>query len=65
MRYSLKMALSVATLVAAAVSGGGSAVAYPAGPVLAGPEGIAAGPDGNLWFTEPFGGRIGRITLTA
>ena len=27
-----------------------------------GPIGIAAGPDGNLWFTEAGGDRIGRIT---
>src|SRR5450759_2766897 len=26
------------------------------------PEGITAGPDGNLWFTEFTGNRIGRIT---
>jgi hypothetical protein len=26
------------------------------------PRGIAAGPDGALWFTEAFGNRIGRIT---
>jgi len=26
------------------------------------PRGITAGPDGNLWFTEPSGNRIGRIT---
>src|SRR6516164_7664211 len=26
------------------------------------PEGIAAGPDGNLWFAEESGNRIGRIT---
>jgi streptogramin lyase len=26
------------------------------------PTGIAAGPDGNLWFTEPGGNRVGRIT---
>jgi Beta-propeller repeat len=25
-------------------------------------SGITAGPDGNLWFTEPHGNRIGRIT---
>jgi len=25
-------------------------------------EGIAAGPDGNLWFTEYAGNKIGRIT---
>jgi streptogramin lyase len=27
-----------------------------------GPLGIAAGPDGALWFTEQSGNRIGRIT---
>jgi streptogramin lyase len=26
------------------------------------PDGIAAGSDGNLWFTEFYGDRIGRIT---
>jgi streptogramin lyase len=29
-----------------------------------GPEGIAAGPDGNLWFTEFWTNRIGRMTPT-
>ncbi len=29
-----------------------------------GPEGIAAGPDGNMWFTETCGNKIGRITPT-
>ncbi len=28
----------------------------------ANPHGITAGPDGNLWFTEETGNRIGRIT---
>jgi virginiamycin B lyase len=31
---------------------------------LAGPWDITAGPDGNLWFTEPGISRIGRITST-
>ena len=31
----------------------------------AGPLGITAGPDGNLWFTEPNGNRIGRISTGA
>src|SRR4030095_2967009 len=26
------------------------------------PQGITGGPDGNVWFTEFFGNRIGRIT---
>ena len=26
------------------------------------PSGIAAGPDGNLWFTENYGDRVGKIT---
>lgn len=26
------------------------------------PVGVTAGPDGNLWFTEPYVDRIGRIT---
>jgi streptogramin lyase len=47
--------------------------AFAAGPATefsagispgAGPNGIAAGPDGNLWFTEQTGNRIGRITPT-
>ena len=34
------------------------------GPVSGSPDRITAGPDGNLWFTEPvpFDRRIGRIT---
>ena len=32
-------------------------------PTLFGsPEGITAGPDGNLWFTQPDVDQIGRIT---
>ena len=34
----------------------------PASPRAARPRGITAGPDGNLWFTEGDGDRIGRIT---
>jgi virginiamycin B lyase len=28
------------------------------------PDGITKGPDGNIWFTEAFSGKIGRITTT-
>ena len=34
---------------------------YRSGEVT-GPNAITAGPDGNLWFTEDYGHRIGRIT---
>lgn len=37
---------------------------YPVTTSDAGPEGIAAGPDGALWFTEYNGNKIGRITTT-
>ena len=29
-----------------------------------GPDRITTGPDGNLWFTEPFNNKIGRVTLS-
>jgi streptogramin lyase len=28
------------------------------------PEGITAGPDGNIWFTEHYGNKIGKMTTT-
>ena len=28
------------------------------------PNGITTGPDGNVWFTEAFGNKIGRITTS-
>ena len=37
---------------------------YPVPTVASRPDGIAAGPDGNLWFTEAGGNKIGRITPT-
>jgi streptogramin lyase len=73
----LRRGLMLAVVVAVAVLGGSlalagaSASANPLGGVTefsagitAGsyPDAIAAGPDGNLWFTEPEGNRIGRIT---
>ena len=39
----------------------GEVTEYPL-PTPAPPTGIAAGPDGALWFTEPAANRIGRIT---
>jgi hypothetical protein len=55
----------------ALLAGTASASAEPVGAVTefsagitegSSPSGIAAGPDGNLWFTEFNGNRIGRIT---
>jgi streptogramin lyase len=42
----------------------GAVIEYGAGITAAGaPVGIVAGPDGNLWFTENSGNRIGRLVL--
>jgi uncharacterized repeat protein (TIGR01451 family) len=37
---------------------------YPLSNVSAAPQGIIAGPDGALWFTEQYTGKIGRITTS-
>lgn len=42
----------------------GTAVTFMLPNANSGPAGIITGPDGNLWFTESLGGRIGRITPT-
>src|SRR5438309_4945426 len=34
----------------------------PIPTVLGGPFGITSGPDGNLWFTEVHGNKIGQVT---
>jgi streptogramin lyase len=47
----------------AAGSGSGSMVEFTL-PHGSGPWGIAAGPDGNLWYTDDGSGKIGRITLS-
>ena len=40
----------------------GSATLFALSNSQSGPEGIASGPDGNLWFTESTSNMIGRIT---
>ena len=40
----------------------GTLATYPLPTSGSGPFGIAAGPDGNVWFTEDLGNKIGRIT---
>jgi streptogramin lyase len=40
----------------------GTITEFPIPTISSFPTGITAGPDGNLWFTESSGGKIGRIT---
>jgi streptogramin lyase len=40
----------------------GTITEFPVPTSGSAPEGIAAGPDGNLWFSEQSGNKIGRIT---
>jgi streptogramin lyase len=42
----------------------GSAATFDVGTTSGSPSTISAGPDGNLWFTEPDANQIGRITPT-
>jgi streptogramin lyase len=44
------------------VTTGGAFTQYSIPTIFAQPDGIVAGPDGNLWFTERRGNNIGRIT---
>jgi streptogramin lyase len=37
-------------------------VEYPVPTAAAEPHGITLGPDGNLWFTESLGNKIGKIS---
>jgi streptogramin lyase len=56
----------VAALSLLAMSGAAAAsqsiVEFPIPTANSGPYGIATGTDGNVWFTEEAGGKIGRIT---
>jgi hypothetical protein len=42
----------------------GTLTEFPVHTAASQPYGIAAGPDGNLWFTESSGNQIGRITTS-
>src|SRR5438067_13029916 len=71
MKKRLTPVLLLAVALGLAVSLAGASAAIPTGtelPVPAGaagsPLGIAAGPDGNLWFTEETANQIGRIGPT-
>ena len=58
------IALCLALLAAPSPSAAQSVsiTGFPLPTAASGPAGIVAGPDGNLWFTESSGNRIGRIT---
>src|SRR5262249_29412760 len=46
------------------ISLNGSVTTFDVGTTNMSPESLQAGPDGNLWFTEPDANQIGRITPT-
>jgi len=46
------------------ISLSGSVTTFSVGTTSSSPSSISAGPDGNLWFTEPDANKIGRITPT-
>ncbi|HYH58959.1 MAG TPA: hypothetical protein VD790_07035 [Thermoleophilaceae bacterium] len=59
------LACALACASPASALGAGPAIEFSDGITAnATPTGIAAGPDGNMWFTEYGGDRIGRITPT-
>ena len=65
MRFTRRMEVVLLALLGASFSGIVSAQAFTEFPIptaSSSPYGIAAGPDGNLWFGEPNSSRIGRIT---
>ncbi len=63
--------LSTVLLVACSGNSGTAPAAHPAGtitefhlPTGVSPQGISAGPDGNLWFTNGSSGQIGKFNPT-
>ena len=60
---SLALCTVVAAMVLPSPAGAATVTEFSDGIAAgSGPTGITAGPDGNVWFTEQFGNRIGRIT---
>src|SRR5947209_7131769 len=57
---ALSMLVGRVPLGARAMTGG--VTEFPLATSLSSPRGITSGPDGNLWFTEETGNKIGRIT---
>src|SRR5438132_1619158 len=66
-----RAAAGLVILVAVLILPGGNALAavgditeYPIPTASSDPIGIAAGPDGNLWFTEYNGNNVARVTTS-
>jgi virginiamycin B lyase len=59
---ALRLAAAIGLLGWSASAGAQSITEYPIPTSASGPNGIAAGPDGALWFTESNANKIGRIT---
>src|SRR5574337_1249198 len=58
------LALALCYVGLVGVAGAATITEFPVTTVSSQPLGIAAGPDGALWFTEFAGNKIGRITTT-
>jgi hypothetical protein len=61
-RHLRLAALLVLALLAPAAVASAAIIEFGIFTANSGPEGITTGPDGNLWFTEIVGNKIGRIT---
>ena len=63
LRWLVAVSLGIVLLASAAGAAAPTITEYRAGITSgSGPQWIAAGPDGNLWFTERSGNRLGKIT---
>src|SRR4051812_36530243 len=60
----LAASLTLTTGVAAGATSTGAIKEYAIPTADSNPQRIATGPDGNLWFTEAAGNKIGRITTS-
>src|SRR6476646_7790895 len=58
--------LAAALVVSAgvALAAVGDITSYPTPSTNSGPVGIAPGPDGNLWFTEPSANKVAKVTTS-
>lgn len=62
MEDSASTRIMLVILMASALAQAQTVTEYPVPTAKSSPNGITAGPDGALWFTENVAGKIGRIT---